>query len=93
MKFLILAALVAVLPSVASAQVCGGYADAAAALTTRFGETRASSGLAPDGQTLVETWSNPVTGSWSILFVTPDGQACLMLSGNGWTAHAQGIDA
>jgi len=89
----ILAAIVAALPSVAYSQACGGYADAAEALTVQFGETRASSGLAPDGQTLVETWANPATGTWSILFVTPDGNACLMLSGSNWTAHAQGVDA
>lgn len=64
---------------------CGGYADAAAALSSRWGEAPVGGGLDAQGN-LVQVWANLDTGTWSVLVLTPGGPACLVASGDNWQA-------
>lgn len=64
---------------------CAPHATVAARLATRFGEAPQFAGLTRDGS-LLEAWANRETGTWTLLRVTPDGTACLMASGEDWTA-------
>lgn len=64
---------------------CTGRADLVAALDARFGERRVAVGLAANG-TLIETFANAETGTWTITATGPGGPACLILTGDGWQA-------
>ncbi|MEX2517898.1 MAG: hypothetical protein WD969_01045 [Paracoccaceae bacterium] len=37
---------------------------------------------------VIELWSSPETGSWTLLMTRPDGRTCLMAAGQAWTAGA-----
>ena len=52
-------------------------------LQSMYGEARQSIALDGVGR-MVETWSNPVTGSWSLTFTTPDGMTCLATWGHSY---------
>jgi hypothetical protein len=61
-----------------------------AALETKYGETRMLSTSA-DGVAL-DIWTNPETGTWTIVLYYPNGTACVPLSGEGeWIRHVQGV--
>ena len=53
-------------------------------LEDRFGEQQQSMGLGGDMQTIVETWANTETGSWSVLVTRTDGISCLVASGEAF---------
>jgi len=57
-------------------------------LSGAYGETRRHAGLS--GQIILEVWTNPETGSWTILSTRPDGISCLAAAGEGWADIVQG---
>ena len=59
-------------------------------LQDRFGETRQSIGLA-ENNGVVEVFASTTTGSWTILFTSPNGNTCLVASGRNFenTSDAQ----
>ncbi|MEM8591919.1 MAG: hypothetical protein AAGF13_05275 [Pseudomonadota bacterium] len=57
-------------------------------LTSRYGESRQSVGVAAN-QSLVEVYANADTGSWSITVTLPNGTTCLVASGQSFEALAQ----
>jgi hypothetical protein len=60
-----------------------------AELETVYGETRMLS--TSNGGTALDIWTNPNTGSWTIVLYRVDGTACVPLSGAGdWVRHVQG---
>lgn len=67
---------------------CAPRATAAANLAERYQETPSGRGLASDGSA-VEVFSNPETGSWSILVTMPNGISCMVASGQSWSALVQ----
>lgn len=77
------AALAVCMPVAASAQVCVERADLANILDSQFGQSLVSTGLAPNGAQ-VQTWANPDTGTWTLVFETPTGVSRVMASGDGW---------
>jgi len=52
-------------------------------LATAYGEVRQSIGLGERGM-LVETFASTDTGTWTITATTPNGQTCLVASGQAW---------
>jgi len=59
---------------------CGGYADMAAALSKEFGEAQRFVGIDSRGLVTV-LFFNSETASWTVLFVSPDGRACVIAAG------------
>lgn len=89
-------ALLALLAFTAPAQaqtLCAPLTDALAGLSARYAETPRASALMSDGQMLIITASE--AGGFTVLIVTPDGQACMAASGEGFgliEAEAPGVD-
>lgn len=52
-------------------------------LADTYGETRSGIGLNGSDQ-VMELFTNPATGSWTILITLPAGAACLIVSGTGY---------
>jgi len=72
---------------------CTGLPDALAALAARYAEAPRVSGLMANGQLLIVTASE--AGGFTVMLVTPDGQACMAASGEGFgliEAEAPGVD-
>lgn len=63
---------------------CGERDRIVASLQQKHGETVTGVGLA-GGAAVIELWSSPETGSWTLLMTRPDGRACLMAAGQSWT--------
>jgi hypothetical protein len=72
---------------------CTGLPDALAALAARYAEAPRVSGIMANGQLLIVTASE--AGGFTVMLVTPDGQACMAASGEGFgliEAEAPGVD-
>jgi hypothetical protein len=52
-------------------------------LAKQFSEAPAAMGLS-DGGTVVELFSSPKGGTWTIVMTMPTGQSCMLTSGAGW---------
>lgn len=52
-------------------------------LQTKYGETRQSVGLG-SRNALIEIFASTATGTWTILFTTPNGRTCLVASGQNY---------
>ena len=58
---------------------CAPTVDLHDQLLQKYGEERLFAGLS--GQSVIELWSNPETGTWTIIVSTPEGMSCLLASG------------
>ncbi len=74
---LALALILAAAP--AAAITCLPQADLYATLSAEYNEAPQMQGLSGDGM-LMQVWAGE-TGTWSLLIVTPEGQACVMATG------------
>ncbi len=61
-------------------------------LADKYGETRQSIGLGTNNA-VVEIFASPETGTWTITVTTPDGQTCLVASGQSFEALAEALPA
>ncbi|MFV2035086.1 MAG: hypothetical protein ACC631_08265 [Halocynthiibacter sp.] len=52
-------------------------------LTTRYSESLTGGGLQNANQ-LIEIWSSPETGSFTVFITRPDGTACVVATGESW---------
>ncbi len=52
-------------------------------LERQFGERRRGAGVDDSGERIVELWASE-SGTWTLLYLTPSGMACLIASGDGW---------
>jgi hypothetical protein len=70
----------------AQAAQCGPRDQVVAGLATRFDEIRRGAGLAagPDGRAQVVEVFTSAAGSWTITVTLPNGQTCLVASGQAW---------
>ena len=70
----------------ALAAQCAPREQVVAGLATRFDEVRRGAGLtaAPDGRAQVVEIFTSASGSWTIVVTRPDGQTCLVASGQAW---------
>jgi len=74
----------AAVPSTASAaSPCYPRDELLALLAERYGERPAGAGISAGH--LVELLARPDGASWTILVIRPDGVACPVAAGEGWT--------
>jgi len=52
-------------------------------LQDRFGEGLAGGGL-QSAQQVIEVWSAPETGTWTLLMTRANGTSCIVASGTNW---------
>lgn len=72
------------IPEASAQQVpCGKHQIIKEKLEKKFGETVIAMGLQSNGQ-LLEIYVSVKTSSWTILNVTPDGNACIVSAGKNW---------
>lgn len=80
----IVACLTLFLATPASALVCADLDDVLARLSEAYGETPVFQGVLADGAVIVT--GAPDGGGFTLLLVTPDGDACHIADGEGWAA-------
>jgi hypothetical protein len=67
----------------AQGQNCGARTAVIERLAERYGESRQSIGMAPQGR-VVEVFASLETGTWTITVTMPDGMTCLVASGQSF---------
>jgi len=75
---------------------CLPRAEMYAQLTDTYGETMAGIGLfgpSKNASVAVMLWTNPETGTWTLLTTGPAGLACYMASGVDWQTRKQPLGA
>lgn len=72
-------------PAIAQANTsCLPHAAAIAQqLNKQYGETLTAAGVDANGA-MVQVYSNPESGSWTIAISIPNGPTCIISSGEGW---------
>ncbi|AZQ68955.1 hypothetical protein EF888_18570 [Silicimonas algicola] len=78
-------ALAALLPSAALAQSqnCASRDAVLERLSSRYGESRQSIGMATQGR-VMEVYASLETGTWTITVTLPNGITCLVASGQAY---------
>ena len=71
------------------ARVCGDRTEMLKNLQQKYGETAHSIALSNAGGVL-EVFTNPETGSWTILITNPGRPTCVAGAGKGWEDAAKG---
>ena len=79
----IAASFVLPLAAQAQSQNCGNRELVVERLTSKYGESRQSIGMAPKGR-VVEVYASTETGTWTITVTTPNGVTCLVASGRSY---------
>ena len=67
----------------AQGQNCAARDSVLDRLAERYGESRQSIGMAPQGR-VVEVFASLETGTWTITVTTPNGVTCLVASGQSY---------
>ena len=90
MKQIILALMVIGLsaPAWAQGRVCAKRDKLVGEIAKSHGETRQSIGLQRNSS-VIETFANLDTGSWTIIVSLPTGISCLVAAGEAYTQDAQ----
>ncbi len=70
-------------PSVGARLPCHDYQKIVETLGKRYGETPTSLGLQTNGHVL-QVFTSPESGSWTILSVAPTGVGCIVAAGKNW---------
>lgn len=78
------------LPALAQAQNCGARTTVIERLAERYGESRQSIGMAPEGR-VVEVFASLETGTWTITVTLPNGMTCLVASGQSYEALEEAL--
>ena len=69
--------------ALAQNQNCGNRDRVVERLATKYGESRQSIGMAPQGR-VVEIFASLETGTWTITVTMPNGMTCLVASGQSY---------
>jgi hypothetical protein len=70
-------------PSGVARMLCHDYKELVRQLGSRWEEVPVSIGLQNNGN-LIQVFSSPRTGTWTILSVAPDGTGCVVAAGRAW---------
>ena len=82
--FLTVVMSMAAAPAIAQQQQnCGARDTVVDRLSSKYGESRQSIGMAPKGR-VVEVYASPDTGTWTITVTMPNGVTCLVASGQSY---------
>ena len=57
-------------------------------LTEKYGESLSAAGL-HNTQQLVEVWSSPKTGSFTVIITQSSGISCVVATGENWSQYLQ----
>ncbi len=68
--------------------MCLRHSDLAAQLETKFGEAPTAIALASNGG-LIELFSTGDGATWTLVMTSPDGVACVLVSGESWDRRHQ----
>ncbi len=71
---------------------CGARDAVLEQLAARYGETRRGMGMAANNS-VMELYASADSGSWTITVTMPDGQTCLVASGQGFEAMVEELPA
>ena len=71
--------------AMAQTQNCAKRDSVLERLAERYGESRQSIGMAPQGR-VVEVFASLETGTWTITVTMPNGVTCLVASGQSYEA-------
>lgn len=71
---------------------CGPRAAVLAQLADEYGEARHSMGIAANNM-VMELFASATSQSWTITVTTPQGQTCLVASGQGFEAMEDALPA
>jgi hypothetical protein len=85
----ILAILALLSPTLAGAQSnCMAREIVTGVLIDQYGESITGEGLVTMGgvPAILQVWSSPETGTFSVVITRPDGIACVAASGENWIA-------
>ena len=69
--------------ALASEEACGAREVIIDELQAQYDETRHSAGLQGE-EKLIEIWTSPISGTWTMLVTTTDGTTCIAAAGNNW---------
>jgi hypothetical protein len=86
-KYIAILACLAAYPGTAEAASCAPKALIEEALGTRFGEVAFAMGMAVGN--VVKFFSNPQSGSWTVVVIRPDGIACVVAQGENFEVDTQ----
>ncbi len=75
--------MAAIAPPAHAQSACAPRATLAENLSKKYGEERIAGGLQSANQ-MIEVFSSPKTGSFTILLTKPNGQSCIVSSGKSW---------
>ena len=81
-KYIIVAMLSSCTPALAQ-PACGQSVNVWESLRA-YGEERQSLGLTHDGASIVETWGNTDSGTWTVIVASPQGVSCVVAHGDGF---------
>ncbi len=88
----LLAVALLVAPSAAMAQVpCGQRDNVIKWLAANYKEAPIATGVSSKGS-LIEVLSTQDGETWTVIVTSPDGNSCLIASGQGWRAKPHEID-
>ena len=75
-------------PPAAANDNCGPRASVVETLGRKYGESRQSIGL-DDRGAMLEVFASAETGTWTITLTAPNGQTCLIASGQSFETLAE----
>jgi cation diffusion facilitator CzcD-associated flavoprotein CzcO len=75
-------------PVAAQSANCAPHAVVLEQLADRYGESRQTIAIGANNS-VVETWANPDSGSWTITITAPGGPTCLVASGHAFELVAE----
>ncbi len=87
LRLTLMAALLALAPSLAAAEPCADRAEFLEILASGFDEVPVATGLTADGRVVEVSASG--NGSWTIIVTMPSGQTCGVLAGKAWSATSE----
>ena len=72
---------------------CAERAGVVEALKSKYGEVPVMMGKQDDGFSIMEMFSNPLTGTWTVLTTNMTGMSCLRASGTNLVSVKSGKPA
>ncbi len=77
--------------ALAQGQNCSARDTVIERLASKYGESRQSIGLAPQGR-VVEVFASDETGTWTITVTMPNGVTCLIASGQSFETLDEAVE-
>lgn len=75
-------------PAAQATEACAARSDIVGQLQAKYQESHRASGLQTDTK-MVEIWTSPASGSWTILVTSADGTSCIAAAGQNWLDLAE----